>query len=441
MKKFRLSLTTQIFIGLALGILVGAAIHYFLDDNPGAKAQTIAWVRVLSRIFLSLIKVIIAPLIFSTLVVGIAGAGSFKEIGRIGLKAIVYFEIVTTLALFIGLGAVNLVKPGVGVNLPPEATPEAQEIEARAGKMTPQDHIVNIFPTSIIKSMAENDVLQIVIFSLLFAAAVAALGERGRPVIRFAEALAEVMFKFTNYVMRFAPYGVGAAMAVTVGSKGLSVLYNLALAIVTFYGALAVFIIFVLGAVALLIRLPLRRFLRLVREPMVLAFTTTSSESAFPKALENMERMGVPRRIVSFILPMGYSFNLDGSTLYLSMAAVFVAQAANVPLTLGQQLLMMLTLMLTTKGIAAVPRASLVVLSGTLVSFDLPIAGVAILLGIDEIMDMARTATNVLGNCLATVAVARWEGEFNDAGNELVAPVDPTVTSHTQVAMNAVKTD
>lgn len=441
MKKFRLSLTTQIFIGLALGILLGAAIHYFLDDNPGAKAQTIAWVRVLSRIFLSLIKVIIAPLIFSTLVVGIAGAGSFREIGRIGLKAIVYFEIVTTLALFIGLGAVNLVKPGVGVNLPPEATPEAQEIETRAGRMTPQDHIVNIFPTSIVKSMAENDVLQIVIFSLLFAAAVAALGERGRPVIRFAEALAEVMFKFTNYVMRFAPYGVGAAMAVTVGSKGLSVLYNLALAILTFYGALAVFIIFVLGAVALLIRLPLRRFLHLVREPMVLAFTTTSSESAFPKALENMERMGVPRRIVSFILPMGYSFNLDGSTLYLSMAAVFVAQAANVSLTWGQQLLMMLTLMLTTKGIAAVPRASLVVLSGTLVSFDLPIAGVAILLGIDEIMDMARTATNVLGNCLATVAVARWEGEFNDAGNEVVAPVDPTVTSHTQVAMNAAEAD
>lgn len=441
MKKFRLSLTTQIFIGLALGILVGAAIHYFLDTNPGAKAQTIAWVRVLSRIFLSLIKVIIAPLIFSTLVVGIAGAGSFREIGRIGLKAIVYFEIVTTLALFIGLGAVNLIKPGVGVNLPPEATPEAQEIETRAGRMTPQDHIVNIFPTSIIKSMAENDVLQIVIFSLLFAAAVAALGERGRPVIRFAEALAEVMFKFTNYVMRFAPYGVGAAMAVTVGSKGLSVLYNLALAILTFYGALAVFIIFVLGAVALLIRLPLGSFLRLVREPVVLAFTTTSSESAFPKALENMERMGVPRRIVSFILPMGYSFNLDGSTLYLSMAAVFVAQAANVPLTWGQQLLMMLTLMLTTKGIAAVPRASLVVLSGTLVSFDLPIAGVAILLGIDEIMDMARTATNVLGNCLATVAVARWEGQFNDAGNELVAPIDPAVTSHTQVAMNASEAD
>ncbi len=420
MNKFRLSLTTQIFIGLALGVLVGFIIHQYFDDKPETKAQLVAWIRVISRIFLSLIKVIIAPLIFSTLVVGIAGAGHLKEIGRIGLKAIVYFELVTTLALFIGLGAVNLTKPGVGVNLPPEQSVEAKEIAGRAGKMTPQDHIVNIFPTSIIRSMAENDVLQIVIFSLIFAAAVSALGERGKPVIRFAEALSEVMFKFTNYVMQFAPYGVGAAMAVTVGMKGIAVLRNLTLLILTFYGALAVFVILVLGAVALIVRLPVRRFINLVKEPLLLAFTTTSSESAFPKAFENMERLGVPRRIVSFILPMGYSFNLDGSTLYLSLASVFVAQAANIDLTFGQQLLMMLTLMLTTKGIAAVPRASLVVLSGTLVSFGLPLEGVAILLGIDEIMDMARTATNVLGNCLATVVVARWEGEFNDAGNEVV---------------------
>jgi proton glutamate symport protein len=418
MKRFRFSLTTQIFIGLTLGVLAGFIIHQFFDDKPDTKAQVIAWVRVISRVFLSLIKVIIAPLIFSTLVVGIAGAGNLKEIGRIGLKAIIYFEIVTTLALFIGLGAVNFTKPGAGVNLPPEQSVEAKEIETRAGRMTPQDHIVNIFPTSIIRSMAENDVLQIVIFSLIFAAAVAALGERGKPVIRFAEALSEVMFKFTNYVMRFAPYGVGAAMAVTVGMKGLSVLKNLILLILTFYGALAIFVVFVLGTVAMIIRLPVRRFINLVKEPLLLAFTTTSSESAFPKALENMERLGVPRRIVSFILPMGYSFNLDGSTLYLSLGAVFVAQAANINLSLGQQLLMMLTLMLTTKGIAAVPRAALVVLSGALVSFGLPIEGVAILLGIDEIMDMARTATNVLGNCLATVAIARWEGEFNDAGGE-----------------------
>jgi proton glutamate symport protein len=424
MKRFRLTLTTQIFIGLALGVLAGFIIHHFFDDKPETKAQVIAWIRVISRIFLNLIKVIIAPLIFSTLVVGIAGAGNIKEIGRIGLKAIIYFEIVTTLALFIGLGAVNLTRPGAGVNLPAEQTAEAKEIETRSGRITPQDHIVNIFPTSIIRSMAENDVLQIVIFSLIFAAAVAAVGERGRPVINFAESLAEVMFKFTNYVMRFAPYGVGAAMAVTVGMKGLSVLRNLGYLILTFYGAIAVFIIFVLGAVALIIRLPVRRFLSLAKEPVLLAFTTTSSESAFPKALENMERLGVPRRIVSFILPMGYSFNLDGSTLYLSLASVFVAQAYNQHLSLGQQLSMMLILMLTTKGIAAVPRAALVVLSGTLVAFDLPLEGVVILLGIDEIMDMARTATNVLGNCLATAAVARWEGEFKDEGNEVDLPVE-----------------
>jgi proton glutamate symport protein len=272
--------------------------------------------------------------------------------------------------------------------------------------------------------MAENDVLQIVVFSLIFAVAVSAIGEKGRPMIAFCESLSEAMFKFTNYVMNFAPWGVGAAMAVTVGSKGLGVLKNLALMILTLYGALAVFIIVVLGAVALLIRLPIRRFISLVKEPALLAFTTTSSESAFPKAMENMERLGVPRRIVSFVLPMGYSFNLDGSTLYLSLAAVFVAQASNHPLTLGQQLLILLTLMLSTKGIAAVPRASLVVLAGTLAQFGLPLEGIAVILGVDELMDMARTATNVIGNCMATAVVARWEGEFNDKGNQVVAPVE-----------------
>ena len=403
-------------IGLAVGVVLGFVFH-----RTQAGPALIPWVRVISRVFLSLIKVIIAPLIFSTLVIGIAGAGGFKEIGRIGLKAIIYFEIVTTLALFIGLAAANITKPGVGVNLPHEQSPEALEIAARAGKMTPQDHIVNIFPTSIIRSMAENDVLQIVVFSLLFAAAISGVGERAKPVVTALESLSEVMFKFTNYVMKFAPYGVGAAMAVTVGTKGLGILKNLGLLILTLYGAMAVFIIVVLGAVALIVRVPLRRFISLVKEPMLLAFTTTSSESAFPKAMENMERLGSPKRIVSFVLPLGYSFNLDGSTLYLSLTAIFVAQAADHPLTLLQQLTMMLTLMLTTKGIAAVPRAALVVLSGTLATFGLPLEGVAIILGVDELMDMARTATNVLGNCLATVVVSRWEGEFNDAGNEIAA--------------------
>ena len=327
-QKFKLSLTQQIFVGLGLGVVVGFLIHTFLDDNPHAKEQTIQWVRVLSRVFLSLIKVIIAPLIFSTLVVGIAGAGSIKAVGRIGLKAMAYFTFATLLALVIGLVAVNLTRPGDGVNLPSEQSAEAKEIAGRAGKMSPQDHIVNIVPTSLIKSMAENDVLQIVVFSLLFAMAVASVGEKGRPMVAFCESLSEAMFKFTAFVMNFAPWGVGAAMAVTVGNKGLGVLRNLALLIFTLYGALAVFILIVLVPVAFLIRLPFKRFFQLVKEPAMLAFTTTSSESAFPKALENMERLGVPRRIVSFILPLGYSFNLDGSTLYLSLAAVFVAHRA-----------------------------------------------------------------------------------------------------------------
>jgi proton glutamate symport protein len=422
MKK--ISLTQQIFIGLGLGILVGAAIHYFFDSNTHAKEQSLQWVRVLSRIFLSLIKVIIAPLIFSTLVVGIAGTGTIREVGRIGLKAMIYFTIATLLALVIGLVAVNITKPGIGVNLPNEQSAEAREIAGRAGKMSPQDHIVNVFPTSLIKSMAENDVLQIVVFSLIFAIAVASVGEKGKPMIAFCESLSEAMFKFTAYVMNFAPWGVGAAMAYTVGNKGLGVLRNLAMLILTLYGALAVFILLVLVPVAFMIRLPFKRFFQLVKEPAMLAFVTTSSESAFPKALENMERLGVPRRIVSFILPLGYSFNLDGSTLYLSLAAMFVAQAANVTLSWQNQVIMLLTLMLSTKGIAAVPRASLVVLAGTLAQFDLPLEGIALILGVDELMDMARTATNVIGNCLATAVVARWEGEFNDAGNEVVAPLD-----------------
>ncbi|MBP6821795.1 MAG: cation:dicarboxylase symporter family transporter [Acidobacteria bacterium] len=401
-----------------------------LDAAYKHKDDLIQWVRVLSRIFLSLIKMLIAPLIFSTLVVGIASAGDMRKVGRVGVKAMAYFTCATLLALVIGLVAVNLTKPGKGVNLPSEQSAEAKEIAANAGKMTPQNHIVNVFPTSLIKSMADNDVLQIVVFSLIFAVALAGIGEKAKPMIAFCESLSEAMFKFTNYVMKFAPFGVGAAIAVTVGGKGLWVLWNLIKLILTLYGALAVFILIVLVPVAFMIRLPFKRFFQLVREPATLAFVTTSSESAFPKALENMERLGVPRRIVSFILPLGYSFNLDGSTLYLSLAAMFVAQAANIHLTIGQQVTMLLTLMLSTKGIAAVPRASLVVLAGTLAQFGLPLEGIALILGVDEFMDMARTATNVIGNCLATAVVARWEGEFNDAGNDLIAPLDPSITPH-----------
>ncbi len=401
MKLRQPSLTQWIFIGMAVGVVVG---HFF--------PATAASLRVLSQIFLRLIKSIIAPLIFATLVVGIAGAGDFKKIGRLGLKALIYFEVVTTLALFIGLVAVNLIEPGVGVNL--QVAPHEEGIAVP--KQSATEIMTHIFPTSILDAMARGDVLQIVVFSILFAAACSAIGDKARPVLDLCGGVAEVMFRYTAYVMKYAPIGVGAAIAVTVGSKGLGVLKNLGLLIITLYVALAFFIVFVLGTVCLVARVPIGRFVRAVKEPVLIAFSTTSSEAALPLAMERMEELGVPRRIVSFVIPTGYSFNLDGTTLYLSLASIFVAQAAGVHLTPGQQLVMMLTLMLTSKGVAGVPRAALVILAGTLASFHLPIEGVAVILGVDELMDMGRTAVNVLGNCLASVVMARWEGEFRPTG-------------------------
>jgi len=432
------NLTRQILVSLPVGALAGWAIHHWLDDAPETKEHVIQWVRVVSRIFLSLIKLLIAPLLFSTLVVGIAGAGDLKSVGRLGLRAMIWFTAATLLALVIGLFAVNLVRPGDGINLPAEQSKEAREISANAAKMSPQDHFVLVVPTSIVKALAENDVLQIVVFALLFAIAVASIGERGRPIFLFCEALSETMFKLTGFVMKFAPYGVGAAITVTVANKGPEVLKNLLLLVLTLYGALIVFILVVLLPAALFARVPILKFLKAVREPAMLAFTTTSSESAFPKALENMERFGVPRRIVSFVLPLGYSFNLDGSTLYLSLASIFVAQAANHPLTVGQQIALLATLMLSSKGLAAVPRASLVVLAGTLAQFGLPLEGIAVILGVDELMDMARTATNVIGNCLATCVVARWEGEFRPEGE--AAPVAAPASASASASADEVPT-
>jgi proton glutamate symport protein len=407
---YKPSLTTQILIGLVLGGVIG-----YLGRRWGYN-----WgnnVYFLRDIFLNLIKSIIAPLIFSTLVVGIAGGGDLKKVGRMGVKALVYFEIVTTIALFIGLAIVNLSKPGAGVTL------------AGGGDITqlvktqPQgfrDLIVHIFPASVIDSMVRGDVLQIVAFSVLFAMAVSALGDRAAPILRGCDALSQVMFKFTNYVMMFAPIGVGAAMAHTIATNGLGVLYNLGKLIGSLYLALFIFVFLVLGAVMIIARVPIKQFFKAVREPFTIAFATTSSESALPKAMENMERLGVPRRIVGFVIPTGYSFNLDGTTLYLAMASVFVAQAAEPTaghMSFSRQLVMMLTLMITSKGVAGVPRAALVILLATLNSFlpgGLGPIGVAVIFGVDELMDMGRTSVNVLGNCLATVVVARWEGEFDD---------------------------
>ena len=404
-----LTLTQQIFIGLALGILAGAIVQHY---NPAWSV----YFRPFSQLFLRLIKMIIAPLIFATLVAGIAGAGHFKVVGRMGLRAIIYFEIVTTLALVIGLVAVNITRPGDGVNLP---IGQASGITAQA--QTWDQILLHVVPESVLDAMAKGDVLQVVVFSIFFGIALGMLGEKGRPVLAWCEALAETMFKFTNIVMHYAPVGVGAAIAYTVGHGGLGVLYNLAKLVLTLYAALAVLILAVFLPISLIFKVPLRKFIRAVKEPAIIAFSTTSSEAALPRAMEVLERLGVPRRIVSFVLPLGYSFNLDGTTLYLSLAAVFVSQAAGVELTIGQQVTMLVTLMLTSKGVAGVPRASLVILAGTLAMYGLPLEGVTLILGVDELMDMARTMTNVIGNCLATVVIAKWEGEFVEASDEDLA--------------------
>ncbi len=386
----------MIFVGMAIGLFVGWMFPDF--------AVTL---RPLSTIFIRLIKSLIAPLLFSTLVVGIAGHGNLKQVGRMAVKALVYFEFITTLALIVGLVAVNMVKPGVGVHLQ-----FADHIAEITGKnQTFAEVITHIVPQSIVQAAAEGEVLQIVVFSILFSLGLAAIPEAKRQtILTFCDALAETMFKLTGIVMKYAPIGVGAAIAVTVGHRGLSVLYNLGLLIATLYGALCVFIIGVLIPVALVARVPLRSFIAAVKEPALIAFSTTSSEAALPKAFQNMEGLGIPRRIVSFVLPTGYSFNLDGSTLYLALASIFVAQAAGIDMPIETQILMMITLMLTSKGVAGVPRAALVILAGTISSFGLPLEGVAVILGVDEILDMGRTATNLIGNCLATAVVARWEG-------------------------------
>lgn len=392
------SLTTWIVIAMVLGCEVG-------HDWPNFATS----LRVVSQIFLRLIKVIIAPLLFATLVSGIAAHSDLKKVGRMGIKAIVYFEIVTTIALFIGLGAINLTKAGVGVQLAP---PPAGE-QLVAARPTASETILHVFPENIAKSVAENQVLQVVVFSIIFGIALAMVREeKRRPMLSFCESLAETMFKFTNIVMLFAPFGVGAAMAYTVGHTGAGVLVNLFQLLATLYLALIAFLAFVLLPIAYFSGVPVRRFIKAVAEPVSIAFGTSSSEAALPRAMESMEAIGVPRQIVSFVIPTGYSFNLDGSTLYLSLAAMFVAQAAGVHLTLGQQLVMMLTLMLTSKGVAGVSRGALVILLGSIGTFGLPTEPVFILLGIDQLMDMARTSVNVIGNCLATCVVARWEGDF-----------------------------
>jgi len=406
----KLSSTQWIAISMVIGILIGwlfpAADHPALFT--GAKA--------ISAVFLRMIKSLIVPLLFSTLVVGIAGHGDdMKKVGRLAFRSILYFEIVTTIALFLGLGAVNLVRPGDGITLAPAAATNETVAKLAETKISFTGVIEHMVPQSFFEAATHNEVLQIVFFAILFAAGLSQV--QGRPkqvMLDFCGSLSEVMFKFTGIVMAFAPFGIGAAIAVTVGTSGLGVLWSLGKLVLTLYGTLAVFIVFVLIPIALLARVPIRRFWSFIKEPWLIAFSTASSEAALPRAFEQLEKFGLPKRIIAFVLPTGYSFNLDGSTLYLAIASVFAAQAGKVEMTFSQQLLMMLTLMLTSKGVAAVPRASLVILSGALTMFGLPLEAVAVILGVDAVMDMARTSINLVGNCLATAVMARWEGEFPD---------------------------
>jgi proton glutamate symport protein len=416
------SLTVQIVIGL----VGGYAANQLLSHDPvklagGALGRSplesfLDWPGLLKDIFLSLIRSMVAPLVFASLVAGIAGHEDMKKIGRIGLKSLVYFEVLSTLALVVGLLLVNVIQPGAGVTLNGDVSKLSSIAQAKPHNVV--ETILHVFPTSVIQSMAEGDVLQIATFSVIFAIACSLAGEAGKPIVVWCEALREVMFKFAGAVMIFAPLGVAGAIMVTVGSQGLGVLLGLSKLVLTLYFALAVFIVFIFGAVIWLAKIPLRPFIGATREPFTLAFATANSEAALPTAFANMERFGVPEGIVGFVLPMGYSFNLDGTTLYLSMASVFIAQAAETVthhhFGLGEQITMMLTLMLTSKGVAAVPRVSMVVLIATLQSFNLPLEGAAMILGVDAFMDMARTSVNVLGNCLASVVVARWEGEFDE---------------------------
>ena len=403
------SMTQWIIISMVVGVLIG----YFFPDTPGNTTGFHASdLQVFSDVFLRMIKSLIVPLLFATLVVGIAGHGDdMKRVGKLALRSVVYFEVVTTLALIVGLLAVNLVKPGIGVNITAASAETGVELAKR--HTTFSGVVLHTVPQSFFEAAAQNEVLQIVFFAILFAVALSKVQGSGKTFMLSAcESLSEVMFKFVGLVMAFAPFGIGGAIAVTVGKSGLGVLRNLGVLVLTLYGALAVFVMFVLIPIAIAFKVPLRRFWRAVKEPWLIAFTTASSEAAFPLALQRMEKLGVPRRIVAFVLPTGYSFNLDGSTLYLAVASVFVAQAAGIDMPISAQILMMLTLMLTSKGVAAVPRASLVILSGALSQFGLPLQGVAVILGVDALMDMARTSINLVGNCLATVVMARWDGSF-----------------------------
>jgi len=398
-------LTIAIFISLILGILFGWLFPQFAIKT-----------HVLAEVFLRMVKMIIAPLLFATLVVGIAGHGDAKSLGRLGVKTVVYFEVVTTFALIIGLGFANIFKPGEGMVDIASRHIALGEISNMANSVHHNsfgEMFLGLFPTSIVQSMAEGNLLQIVVFSIFFALAICAVGKKAQPVVDLLNSVTKIMFKFTEYVMLFAPVGIFGAIAYTVGTNGVDILYNYGKVIVALYVALSVFVLIVLLIACKIVHISFRGLLKAIQEPALLTFTTASSEAALPKAMSIMEKFGVPKSIVGFVMPTGYTFNLDGSTLYLAMAVLFSTQLVGINLSFEQQLVIMFALMLTSKGVAGVPRASLIVLAGTLTSFNIPVLGVAILLGIDQILDMGRTAVNLIGNCVATVVIARWENCFD----------------------------
>lgn len=397
-------LTLHIFIALVAGILFG-----WLLPQYAVKMQP------LGDLFLRMVKMIIAPLIFATVVVGIAGHGNVKNLGKIGFKTIVYFEIATTIALILGLVMANVLKPGAGFNIDVNSISmnAVESMKNIPGGMDFAQTLVHSVPQSVIEAMANGDLLQIVVFAIFFALAVCAVGQKARPVLDFLQSTCDIMFKFTEYVMKFAPIGVFGAMSATIGQNGITILVSYLKLIAITYFSLIVFVLIVLVVACKIINVPFMGLLKTIKDPALLAFTTASSEAALPKAMELMEKFGVPKSIVSFVMPMGYTFNLDGTTMYLTLATLFCAQVVGIEIPLQQQIMIMLTLMLTSKGIAGVPRVSLVILTGTLASFGLPLVGVAVLLGIDQILDMGRTTVNLIGNCVATTVVARWENDFD----------------------------
>ena len=409
MKKFKISLASQILIGLILGIAVGAIFY------GNANVQT--YLQPIGDIFLNLIKMIVVPIIISTLIVGVAGTGDMKQLGRLGGKTLIYFEVITTVAIVVGLLAANIFQPGAGIDMnqleKSDISSYVETTEEQETKSTFQV-IVDIVPKNVVNAMAEGDMLAIIFFSVLFGLGVAAIGDRGKPVLAFFNGVADAMFWVTNLVMKFAPFGVFALIGVTVSKFGLSSLIPLGKLAILVYGAMIFFVIVVLGSTAKIFGINIFKLIKMIKDELLLAFSTSSSETVLPRIMLKTEKMGAPKDIVSFVIPTGYSFNLDGSTLYQAIAALFIAQMYGIDLSIMDQITLVLVLMVTSKGIAGVPGVSFVVLLATLGTVGIPLEGLAFIAGIDRILDMARTAVNVVGNTLAALVMAKWEKRFDE---------------------------